>query len=660
MINQKSTRASKTQIISRRIFMLGAAKLILIGGISYRLFNLQISDREKYQFLSDKNRLRELKTPPERGIITDYFNNIIADNNQVFQLHLKLEEVDNFNYLISRLQSLINLNNLDIKNIYKKKNKSKPWDTIVISDNLSWYQFSRLNLFLHELPGAKPVLSTSRKYPYSNDLVHVVGYVGDPSVKDIENNEEIKKNNILGLKVGKFGLEKSLEKDLIGAHGVKRYEVNAYGKRINQVDFVKGSQGKKIVTTIDLELQKFASQLLMNKSGSICVMDIYTGEVLTMASSPTFDPNKFTHGINSKDWNEIRKNPLKPLINKSIAGLYSPGSTLKPLVALAALEYGTLNPEMTVYCKGHKHPYELHGQRYHCWKKQGHGFMKLRNAIKQSCDIYFYETARILGVDRLSILAKRYGLGLKVLNNLYIEEKSGIVPSTKWKREQLESSWLLGETIITGIGQGYIQTTPLQLCLMTAQLANGGYKIKPNIILSKEINYDEIRSKIKLDKEKYENASDIKKLTSLNTEILKEQEIELYNPMYRNPENVKFVLEAMFSSTNEPGGTSFASRLENKKYQFAGKTGTSQVRRITDEEREADLKLSEIEYKKRDHALYVAFAPYEEPRYSISVLIEHGGSGSKAAAPLASKMIKKIIDRHDEREKIRQSRSKLI
>ena len=231
-------------------------------------------------------------------------------------------------------------------------------------------------------------------------------------------------------------------------------------------------------------------------------MDIYSGEIIALASSPTYDPNKFTYGINKKDWNEIKNNKLRPLVNKSIAGLYSPGSTIKPLVALAALEYGIINPKLKVKCKGHDHPYELYGQKYHCWKKDGHGIMSLRNAIKQSCDIYFYEVARLLGVDKLSIIAKRYGLGSKVLENIFPEEKKGLVPSTKWKKQVLEQSWYLGETVITGIGQGYIQTTPLQLCLMTAQLANGGFKIKPNIIYDNNFNYDEILSKIQSEKNK--------------------------------------------------------------------------------------------------------------------------------------------------------------
>ena len=629
----RSSSIEKSRIISRRLFILVSAKIVLLTGISSRLYNLQISDKEKYEILSDKNRIREWKTPPQRGIITDYFDNILAENDRVFQVHLSLDEIKNFNKTIFRLKNILNLTEDEVKKIYKKKQKLKPWDTLVVSENLSWTQFSKLNLYLHDVEGTKPVLSTSRYYPHANDLVHIIGYVGDASSKDIKNKKEIAKNFVPGLKVGKSGIESSKEKTLIGSYGIKRYEVNASGKRISQLDYLKENQGDKVKITIDLEVQKFAQNLLKGKAGSICAMDIYTGEVLAMASSPTYDPNKFTHGITNKDWDKIKTNPLRPLINKSIAGLYSPGSTIKPLVALAALEYGTFNPEKLIECKGHKHPYELYGQKYHCWKKNGHGFMKLRNALKQSCDIYFYEVARLLGVDKLSVIAKKYGLGEKVLDDLFIEEKKGIVPSTKWKKQNLDQSWYLGETIITGIGQGYIQTSPLQLCLMTAQIANGGYKIKPKIIFDEKTSYEKI---------------------ILNIEKNKIQKL------HNNPNNIKFVLDAMFGSTNELYGTSFKSRHKDIKYQFAGKTGTSQVRRITEKDRELDLDLSEIEYKNRDHALFIAFAPYKNPRYSISVLIEHGGSGSKAAAPLAKKLIKKIIDRHDLREQIRKKNIKLV
>ena len=645
-MQSRSTNVQKGRIISRRLFMLAAAKILLLAGITSRLYNLQISDREKYEVLADKNRIREWKTPPQRGLITDFYNKILADNDRVFQVHLSLDEIQDFDKTLFRLKNIINLSKNEIRRIYKTKAKLRPWDTLVASDNLNWSQFSKLNLYLHELEGVKPVVSSSRYYPYGSNLVHVVGYVGEASIRDIERMEEIKENLVPGLKVGKSGIEYSNEKKLIGKYGIKRYEVNSSGKRIIQLDHIKESQGTEIKTTVDLEVQKFAQELLKNKAGSICAMDIYTGQIIAMASSPSYDPNKFTHGIGHKDWEEIRDDPLKPLVNKSIAGLYSPGSTLKPLVALAALEFGTIDPEKAIQCKGHKHPYELYGVKYHCWKKQGHGYMKLRNAIKQSCDIYFYEMARLLGVDRLSIIAKRYGLGSNILKNVYFDEKKGVVPNTEWKKNALGKSWYLGETVINGIGQGYIQTTPLQLCLMTAQIANGGYKIKPHILFDKNINFENAKLKI---------AKQLTNESLINNSILEDREFQLYEKLYSRSENIDFVKDAMFGSTNEQYGTSFKSRFEDLKYQFAGKTGTSQVKRITEEERELDLKQSQIEYKNRDHALYVAFAPYKEPRYSISVLVEHGGSGSKAAAPLASKLIKKIIDRHKLREQIRKA-----
>ena len=647
-MQNRSSNVQKGRIISRRLFILSAAKLLLFAGITSRLYSLQISDREKYEILSDKNRIREWKTPPQRGLITDFYNKVLADNDRVFQVHLSLDETKDFDETIFRLKNIINLSNSKIKKIYKLKEKLKPWDTLVVSDNLDWSEFSKLNLYLHDLEGVKPVVSSSRYYPYSGNLVHVVGYVGQASLKDIERMEAIKENLVPGLKVGKSGIEYSNEKSLIGKYGIKRYEVNSSGKRINQIEHIKESQGTEIKTTIDLEIQKYAQELLKNKAGSICAMDIYTGQIIAMASSPTYDPNKFTHGIGHKDWKEIRDDPLKPLVNKSIAGLYSPGSTLKPIVALAALEFGTIDPDRSILCKGHKHPYELYGVKYHCWKKHGHGYMRLRNAIKQSCDIYFYEMARILGVDKLSIIAKRYGLGSNILKDIYFDEKKGVVPNTIWKKNAIGKSWYLGETVINGIGQGYIQTTPLQLCLMTAQIANGGFKIKPHILYDKEINFE--NAKLKIAKQ-FMNDSLLSNSIA-KTNYLEDKEYQPYERLYKNSKNIDFVKDAMFGSTNEQYGTSFKSRYESPKYQFAGKTGTSQVRRITEADRKLDLKQSQIKYENRDHALYIAFAPYKEPRYSISVLIEHGGSGSKAAAPLASKLIKKIIDRHQLREQM--------
>ena len=652
-MQNRASSVEKSRLITRRVFMLAAAKLVLLGGITSRLYSLQISDREKYELLSDKNRIREWKTPPQRGFIVDHFNNILADNDRVFQVHLDLDQIKDFNDVIFKLKNILELSNNELKKIYREKERLKPWDTLVASDNLNWTQFSKLNLYLHELEGVKPVVSSSRFYPYKNSLVHIVGYVGAASQKDIERKDVIKENLVPGLKVGKSGIEYAKETQLIGRYGIKRYEVNSSGKRISQIDYIKETQGEKIKLTVDLEVQQLAQELLKGKAGSISAMDIYTGEIIAMASSPTYDPNKFTHGIGHKDWGEIRDDPLKPLVNKSIAGLYSPGSTFKPLVALAALEFGTIDPERPILCKGHKHPYELYDVKYHCWKKQGHGYMRLRNAIKQSCDIYFYEMARLLGVDRLAIIAKRYGLGSNILKDLYFDEKKGVVPNTLWKKNAIGKSWYLGETVINGIGQGYIQTTPLQLCLMTAQIANGGYKIKPHIIRDESINYESAR--LKIANQFVNETADF----TADEKFLVDRDYKLYERLYRDPKNIEFIKDAMFGSTNEQYGTSYKSRYEDLKYQYAGKTGTSQVKRITEEERKLDLDQSQIEYKNRDHALFIAFAPYKNPRYSISVLVEHGGSGSSGAAPLASKLIKKIIDRHSLREQIEKGSTSL-
>jgi penicillin-binding protein 2 len=627
MLNETGN-VKKISIINRRMFIISAAKFLVFTGIITRLFSLQINENKKYLTLSDKNRIREWKLPPTRGEILDYFGNVIAGNLKVYQLHVVPEQVEDFRYVMIRLKDILQLKDKEYAKIIKKKNNQKPWETLIISENLSWEQFTKVNHYLYELIGAKPVLSISRSYPFKDNFTHILGYVSQASEKDILQNSSIKENFVPGLKVGKIGLEKTLEKDLIGSNDIQRYEVNAYGKRISQLEYQKGKKGKTIRLTVDTEIQKLCNELLKDKAGSICVMDIFTGEIIAMHSSPSFDPNLFLFGINQDDWSLIRNNPLKPLTNKSVQGLYSPGSTIKPIVALSALENKIISTNFKVKCTG---KIEMYGQTYHCWKKKGHGIVDLRNAMKQSCDTYFYEIARKLGVDRLEKTASGFGLGKKVLGNLFEIEKKGLVPTTKWKKNNLGKGWVLGETLITGIGQGYIQTTPLQLCYMTAQIANGGYKIYPKIIV----------------KEDEKTAEEIK------YEIEKSIVNIKYKSLFKDKKNIDIVRDAIFGSTNEVRGTSYSSRIKDKKYQFAGKTGTSQVKRITKKARELDLKTADIPYEERDHALYVAFGPYVDPRYALSVIVEHGGSGSSMAAPMAKKLFKLIIDRHELREKIK-------
>ena len=621
-----SSGIRKTDVINRRMFVIGAAKLIIFSGIVARLFSLQINDNKKYLTLSDKNRIREWKLPPTRGEIVDYFGNIIAGNLKVYQLHIIPEQVENFNYLLSRLKTLLELTDKKIAKILKSKNQKKPWESIIVAENLSWVQFLKINNYMHDLVGVKPVMTISRNYPFSEIYTHVLGYVSQPNENDILENETIQERFVTGMKVGKLGLEKRLENYLIGTNDIQRYEVNAYGKRINQLEHQRGQHGSKIRLTVDTEIQKLSAKLLANKAGSISVMDIYTGDVLAMYSSPSYDPNLFLFGISNDDWQLIRNNSLKPLINKTLSGLYSPGSTIKPIVALSALENKTVNESFKVRCTGKT---ELYGQTFHCWKEKGHGLVNLKDAMKQSCDTYFYEIARILGVDKLKITAEKFGLGKKVLGEYFENEKQGLFPNTIWKKNNLGKGWVLGETLITGIGQGYTQTTPLQLCLMTAQIANGGYKISPKIIVNnKPLNFLEAKKNMEL-----------RSSIDPNLQLIKDKK------------NLEIVQKAMFSSTNEIRGTSYRSRIDDPKYQFAGKTGTAQVKRISKRERELDLKIEQIPYNDRDHALYVAYGPYVNPRYAISIIVEHGGSGSKAAAPMAKELFKLIIDRDDLREK---------
>ena len=557
-----------------------------------------------------------MKLPPVRGDFQDFFGNTVAGNFEAYQLHLIPEQVENFKYTINRIKNILKLSDKQFQKIIKRKKEIKPWETLIVADNLSWENFSRINNNLYDLNGVKPIISISRNYPYKENYTHILGYVSQANENDILSNESIKEKFVQGLKVGKTGLEKTFENELIGNNSIERYEVNAYGRRINQLAFQQGDKGKTIKLTVDTEVQKLANKLLDGKAGSICAMDIYTGHIIAMHSSPSFDPNAFVFGISQDEWQLIRNNPMKPLVNKSLAGNYSPGSTIKPIVALSALENDIVSPKFTVQCRGHKHPLELYGQTYHCWKKEGHGFVNMREAMKQSCDTYFYEVARKLGVDKLSETAKKFGLGRKVFGELFNNEKDGLIPNTVWKKNALGRNWLLGETIITGIGQGYIQTTPVQLCLMTAQIANDGHKIYPKLLQTNNDN----------------------------------EKNDKFAPLVNNHHNIKFIQEAMFSSTNEIRGTSYKSRIDDPKYQFAGKTGTAQVKRITERDRELDLKTSEIPYEERDHALYVAFGPYKNPRYAISILIEHGGSGGSVAAPLAKILFKKIIDRHEVRK----------
>ena len=627
---ESSNIVSKTKTIGRRMFLISSIKAIILLGIFGRLASLQINNSSKYRSLADKNRFREKKIPALRGTIKDYFGNELASNEKIYQLHTVSENIPNINTLFFKLKKIINISDKRITLLKKQINKKKSWDTTIISDNLTWSEFSRINLFLHELQGAEPVVSVARAYK-DNSSAHAIGYVSEISTRDIKTKKYLKDIDIKGISIGKTGLEASLDEQMLGSPGYLRYEVNAYGKKIKQVATSKGLEGTNFRTTLDQQIQNFAQEAMDGVSGAACVMDIYNGDIVSMVSSPKFNPNSFVHGVREDEWKGLLNNRDKPMLNKAISGLYPPGSTIKTLTALSALENDVISHKQLINCKGF---IDLHGQRYNCWKKKGHGVIGMRTAIKKSCDVYFYEVARRLGIDSLAKTAKEFGLGKKILEG-YNEEKAGVVPGTKWKLKKLGKNWYLGETLHSGIGQGYFLTTPLQLCLMTAQIANGGYKIKPKIIINENKNAST-----------FEN---IFSFTNSPTENINKDNISNLKPLFRNQENINFVKEAMFGATNEAGGTSYTSRHIDKKFMFAGKTGSSQIKRFTEEQRKAEVKQKDITYLERDHAWFVAFAPVHNPKYAISVLVEHGGSGSSAAAPIAKKIIKKVLERDKSR-----------
>ena len=630
MLNFNSANiVSKTKTIGRRMFLISAIKAAVLAGIVGRLVFLQISENQKYTLLSDKNRFREWHLAPPRGIIKDYFNTELAANEKVYQLHLTPENILEVDKLFFRLKSIVRLSDNKISYLKKKIKKQKPWEPIIVTENMTWSEFSRINLFLHELQGVEPVVSIARVYKNISSS-HILGYVSQVSARDLSQRDYLKNFKVAGIPVGKTGLESKLDESMIGKVGYQRYEVNAYGKRIKQIFVNKGVSGKNFRTTLDAEVQNYAAELIKDVSASVCVMDIFSGDIVAMTSSPTYNPNAFVHGIGQKEWKYLLNHRDKPLTNKAIAGLYPPGSTIKTIVALSALENDIASTNQSVICKG---SIDFYGQKFHCWKKKGHGSMNMRTAIQRSCDTYFYEIARKLGIDRLSETAKKFGLGSKVLDG-FVEERSGVVPNTKWKKKYIGQNWYLGETLHSGIGQGYFLSTPLQLCLMTAQIANGGFKIKPRIIFDGKKNssikdYADFRNNFPND--------------PLPVDLL----ISNFGlqPLFRNQENINFVKDAMYAATNEVGGTSYSSRNKEKKFIFAGKTGSSQIKRFTEKQRELEVKQKDIVYEDRDHALFTAFAPYHDPKYAISVLVEHGGSGSKAAAPVAKKVLTKVIER---------------
>ncbi|MBS40953.1 MAG: penicillin-binding protein 2 [Rhodospirillales bacterium] len=612
--------SSRYKNFSRRALILGAGQVTLFGILAGRMYQLQVLESNRFRTLSDENRINLRLLAPLRGRIYDTFGKPLATNEENYRLLLVTEQVHDVSKTLQALSRLIEISDFDRKRILKESRKKKSFVPITIQENLDWKEVSQIEVNSPDLPGVIIDSGQRRIYPFGKIFSHLIGYVAPVTEKD--KTRERKQNPLFqlpGFKFGKAGVEKRLDYRLRGGAGNSQLEVNAVGRVIRELSRHEGRPGDDVVLTIDKLIQNLAVEKLRDeKSAAAVVMKINNGEILALASVPGYDPNAFDIGMSKKEWEEISSDPLAPLINKAVAGLYAPGSTFKMVVAMAALEHGVITPNTKVHCKGHV---ELGNHRFHCWKKTGHGPVKLREAIQQSCDTYFYEIARQLGINKIAEMGRRFGLG-KVTEIDLPNERSGLMPTSAWKKKKLGSAWQQGETLVAGIGQGFVLTTPLQLAVMTARIVSGR-EIKPKLIKA-FISNGVIR--------------ELKAPKSKKIKILKS---------YR-----RIVMSGMDAVSNTPRGTGYRARIQDDEFDLAGKTGTVQVKSISQYERDTRvLKNRERPWIERDHALFVAFAPVKNPRYSIAVVVEHGGRGSTVAAPIARDILRATLKRENAKKK---------
>ena len=580
-------------VLNRRTFFLYVLKLSLFTVVGWRLFNIQINESDKYKTLSKNNQIDVEIIYPLRGKILDKNNKVLVENKKVFDVYLIPENTKDVNVTLNELSKILKIDFSKKRKILELSKKAKKFEKIKILENIDWNTLEKIEANKFKTQGIFISQDFMRIYKYNNIFSHILGYINKPNQGEMDLPFI---SNMPNLDIGKEGLEKGFNPTLVGKPGQREIEVNSYGRIIREISRKDSIKGKDLQITLDLRIQNYALNLLnSHKAGSIVLMSIENGNILCMASTPSYDPNKIITKPNKEYWNSILENELSPLTFRSIQGLYAPGSTFKMIVAIAGLYHGVIDTNTSHSCNG---KIALGDRLYHCWKNNGHGVMNVENAIKESCDVFFYEISKKIGIDKIAEVAKDFGLG-KTYEIFLENQKKGIVPSKKWKKDNIGESWYPGETLISAIGQGFVLTNPLQLATMTSIIASNGKKIEPNILQNRgEINFK------KLDK---------------------------YN------EAIKIIKKSMFKVVNEAKGTAFKSRSDLVDY--SGKTGTSQVRRITVEERESDdFRKKEVEWKKRDHALFVGYMPSDKPKYAISVVIEHGGSGASTAAPIAKQI----------------------
>ena len=597
--------------IERRFFLLSTLKGFSFGILSWKLFDLQVIENKKYDKLSKDNQFNFSLVVPERGEIYDRKGRVLAANRDAFSLYIKSSQNLNLKKILDKLLLITNLNKEDVNNFEKRyKNLKNNNINVFITDNLSQRDISKIAVRLYEFPEVNFLMTKKRVYPQGTITSHLIGYTGKLTEQDLKRNKKL--INFSNLRIGKYGLEKFFDNKLRGEFGRRREEVNARGKIITSNLYEKPNPGKNLNLSIDLNVQSYALTRLQNinskkirlnepDTGSVVVMDVNTGELVCCVSSPNFNPNIFTRGIKSKERKALINNKKAPLLNRAVSGLYPPGSTIKMAVALAALESGVIGYDKKFFCSGVK---EYGGMKFHCWHQYGHGNLNLSQAIERSCDVFFYELGLKVGIEKIGLMLRKLGLAANI--NLELNElRNGLVPSKKWKLDVKGTKWTPGETINASIGQGYMLSNPIELATMVARIANSEFSVEPTLLFEK-------------------------------TKKFKKLDI--------NKNHLNYIKNAMSNVVNSELGTAYKSKLKIKNIKMAGKTGTVQVVRISEDEREKGIiKNKDREWKKRDHALFVGYAPLEKPKYSICVIVEHGGSGSTIAAPIAKDVMEKLL-----------------
>ena len=592
----------------RRAAILAGTKAVLFGALAARMYYLQVVEADRYALLAEENRINLRLLPPPRGRILDRFGLPLATNDQNFRVVVVAEQTDDLEGTLQALGRLLPIDVLNHDRIRKEVGKKRAFVPITVQEDLDWPVVARIEVNAPDLPGISIEAEQSRNYPFGGGAAHVLGYVGAVSEAELTGDPLLE---LPGFRVGKSGVEKQYDMALRGSAGNSQVEVNAVGRVIRELSRDDGKPGQDLYTSLDMPLQSFVQQRLAAElSGSAVVIDVMTGEILAMGSTPTFDPTLFDRGLTSAEWQSLIGDKFRPLSNKTLGGQYAPGSTFKVMVALAAQASG-IGPDHTVFCPGFT---TLGNARFHCWKKEGHGQLNMVGGLRHSCDVYFYDLARRTGIDAIAEMARRFGLGRPVGLDLP-GERPGVIPDRAWKEAFLGDIWHPGETLVAGIGQGFIQTTPLQLAVMCARIANGGYAVEPHV--QRQGEFMGLPAHPEAD---------------ANGPV----ELPPFPSLGLVPEHLGIVIEGMNEVSNDPRGTAYRVRIEAPGMEMAAKTGTSQVRRITMSERLAGVRKNEdLPWEQRDHALFIGFAPVQSPRYAVAVVIEHGGGGSKIAGPIA-------------------------